>query len=80
MWEAFFKEMEKKAFVMPALMGAATVWDVSSQLKEQDKKNTLLPLKQHSSSYKLPSSRSFDFEGGKRMGRSTALPSAAVPR
>jgi len=65
MWNAFFKEMEKRAFLIgTAVMGAATALDIGSRVKEQQSKLKLTPLKEQSN-FQLQGTNQYQFEGGK---------------
>lgn len=65
MWEAFFKEMEKRAFIAgTAILGGLTALDVGNQTKEQQSRLKLTPLKQQNN-YKLQGTNQYQFEGGK---------------
>ena len=65
MWESFFKEIEKRAFMLgTSIIGGLTAMDIGRQTKEKQKKLKLTPLRQQTQ-YKLMNPNQYQFEGGK---------------
>ena len=65
MWESFFKEMEKRAFLLgTSMIGGLTAMDIGTQTKQQQERLKLTPLRQENQ-YKLKGPNQYQFEGGK---------------
>lgn len=65
MWESFFKEMEKRAFMIgTSVVGAATALDIGSRVKEQQARLKLTPLRENNN-FQLQGTNQYQFEGGK---------------
>lgn len=65
MWESFFREMEKRAFLMgTAAVGALTAMGVGGEAKRRKEELSLSPLRQQNQ-YKLQGANQYQFEGGK---------------
>ena len=86
MFNAFFREMEKRSgvggMVFPALWAASTSSDIAAKTKEDSFKNqaAIKPLRQ-SSNYKLGNPNQYQFEGGKHLDATqTQTPNMSIYR
>ena len=79
MWESFFKEMEKRAFLAgTAIVGGITALDVGSKTREQQNKMKLTPLKEQGN-FQLQGTNQYQFEGGKHTDlKETTSPSSTL--
>ena len=64
MWKAFFREMEKRAIIGPALIGGLTAMDIGRQTRQMQQKTKLTSMGQNRN-YELGSPYQYQFEGGK---------------